>query len=109
VSYGGDGAVARELRWSVLCWRGGAREASGVVARRGWSTAAWAQGGRRRVMVARRGKGTAAHGWRPEKAQEAAALARARRRTAGDQRRRKRRRRWLGQGGMRANKGTACG
>ena len=78
-SYGGDGTVARELRRRVLCWRGGAREGSGAVARRGWSMAAWARGGRRRVAVARRCKGTAAHGWRAEEAQEAAALARARR------------------------------
>jgi len=77
-SYGGVGAVARELRWRVLCWRGGAREGSGAVARRGWSMAAWARGGRRRVVVARRGKGTVARGWRAEEAQEAAALARAR-------------------------------
>ena len=84
-SYGGDGVVARELRWRVLCWRGGAREASEAVARRGWSTAAWARGGRRRVVVVRRGKDTTTRGWRAEEAQEAAALARARR-DEGEQR-----------------------
>ena len=46
-------AVMHELRRRGLCRRGGAGEGSGTVARRGWSTATWARGGRRRVAVRR--------------------------------------------------------
>ena len=54
-------------------------------AHRGSSTAVRSQGGRHRVVVACRGRGTAARGWRAEEAQETAALARARR-DEGEQR-----------------------
>ena len=45
--------VMQELWWRGLCRRGGTREGSGAVAWRGWSTATWARGGRRRVTVRR--------------------------------------------------------
>jgi len=53
VARGPASLVMHELWRHGLCRRGGAREGSGAVARRGWSTATWARGGRRRVMVRR--------------------------------------------------------
>ena len=54
-------------------------------AHRGSSTAVRSQGGRHRVVVTCRGRGTTARGWRAEEGQEAVVLARAKR-DEGEQR-----------------------
>ena len=70
--------------------------------------ARWCAGSLGRSGAARLEHGGVGARW-PAQGHGGAGEARARRRAAGEQRRRKRRRRWLGQGGMRANKGMACG